>query len=87
MRESAPVPTRAEVRKALEDLATGAVTRAEASDWARPWIVEDADRIDDGLVWDALDWLSGADLMVSPTDCLHGPIDFQAWLVEFDARR
>ncbi|WP_410578588.1 hypothetical protein [Amycolatopsis sp. lyj-108] len=87
MRESAQVPTRVEVRKVLEDLATGAVTRAEASDWARPWIVEVAHRIDDGLVWDALDWLFGADLMISPADYLHGPVDFRSWLVEFDARR
>ncbi|RSN13907.1 hypothetical protein DMC63_25785 [Streptomyces sp. WAC 05977] len=86
MRESAPVPTRAEVRKVLEDLATGAVTRAEASDWARPWMVEDAHRVDDALVWDALDWLFGADLMTSPAGYLHGPVDFQAWLIEFDAR-
>ncbi|MFJ8911457.1 hypothetical protein [Amycolatopsis sp. NPDC102389] len=87
MRESAPVPTRAEVRKVLEDLATSAVTRVEASDWARPWIVEDAHRVDDALVWNALDRLFGADLMTSPVGYLHGPVDFRAWLEEFDSRR
>ncbi|MBB5856680.1 hypothetical protein ACFQ05_27710 [Amycolatopsis umgeniensis] len=80
------VPTRAEVREVLKALVDGAITSERASDWARPWIVEDVHRVDDDLVWQALDRLFGADLMTSPAGHLHGPVDFRAWLAEFDAR-
>ncbi|MEV7552496.1 hypothetical protein AB0N89_23035 [Amycolatopsis sp. NPDC089917] len=70
----------------LDALASGALTRAEASDRARPWFVEDVHRVDDDLVWQTLDWVFGADLMTSPVEYLYGPVDFRAWLAEFDAR-
>ncbi|MEV6620963.1 hypothetical protein AB0M83_04920 [Amycolatopsis sp. NPDC051106] len=81
-----PEPTRDEVRKVLEDLAAGTLTPAEADDWARPWITEEAGDVQDELVWDTIGWLFGADSMVGPDEYLYGPLDFQAWLDAFDAR-
>ncbi|UMP04235.1 hypothetical protein [Amycolatopsis sp. EV170708-02-1] len=80
------VPSRAEVREVLRALAEGAITPAQADDWARPWMVEDGIRIEDELVLQALSRLFGADLMASPSSYLHGPADFRAWLEEFDAQ-
>ncbi|MER6668801.1 hypothetical protein ABT256_29895 [Amycolatopsis japonica] len=68
----------------LQALVDGAITPAQADDWARPWMVEGGIRIEDELVLQALGRLFGADLMTSPSSYLHGPADFRAWLEEFD---
>ncbi|RSM78372.1 hypothetical protein DL991_17475 [Amycolatopsis sp. WAC 01375] len=70
----------------LQALVDGAITRAQANDWARPWLVDDGFPVEDDLVRRTLDRLFGADLMTSPSSHLHGPADFRAWLDEFDAR-
>ncbi|ONF71554.1 hypothetical protein [Amycolatopsis keratiniphila] len=71
----------------LQALVDGAITPAQADDWARRWMVEGGIRIEDELVLQGLGWLFGADLMASPSSYLHGPADFRAWLEEFDAHR
>ncbi|WP_394362925.1 hypothetical protein [Amycolatopsis sp. SB7-3] len=81
------VPTRAEVREVLQALVDGAITPAQADDWARPWLVDDRFPVEDELVRQALDRLFGADLMTSPSSHLYGPADFQVWLEEFDSQR
>ena len=77
-------PTRDEIREVLRDLAAGRRTPAEVADWATPWVTEAAGEVDDEVVWEALDWLAGADLETAPGKYLHGPEDFQSWLDEFE---
>lgn len=79
-------PTRAEVRARLEGLVAGTLSPADASDWARPWITEEAGDVQDEVVWDALGALWGADSAIGPGEYLYGPLDFQDWLADFDAR-
>ncbi|MFE6094763.1 hypothetical protein ACFQ7M_22760 [Streptomyces massasporeus] len=43
-----------------------------------------APELRDARVWTALDRLSGADLMESPGQYLHGTEDFDSWVSEFD---
>ena len=81
----APEPTREEVRGILAGLASGQLTRAQASDWATPWITEEAGFVEDEAVWEALDWLSGADMETAPDVYLYGPEDFCQWLANFEA--
>jgi hypothetical protein len=45
---------------------------------------EDDDAVD-AAVMEALDRISGADLLSAPGTRLHGPDDFRAWLTEFRA--
>ncbi len=86
MERDAPAePTREQVRQVLHDLAAGTLTPAEASDWATPWITEEAGEVQDELVWDALQNLWGADMAVAPGAYLYGPLDFRAWLADFEA--
>jgi hypothetical protein len=74
------------VRKLLDDLAAGVLTRAQASDWAHPWVTEEAGDVQDELVWDAILGLYSADSMVAPGEYLYGPLDFRTWLDDFVAR-
>lgn len=41
--------------------------------------------MEDPIVWNALRELSGADLMISPVDYLHGEDDFHQWLDRLEA--
>lgn len=65
----------------------GRLTPGQVSDWATPWHTEEAGDIQDDLVWDAIEGLVVADMLVAPGQHLYGPLDFQAWLADFDARR
>ncbi|MFJ1766451.1 hypothetical protein ACIOD2_39405 [Amycolatopsis sp. NPDC088138] len=71
----------------LLDLTEGRLTPEQASDWATPWLTEEAGEVHDDLVWDAIGALAGADMLVAPSTFLYGPLDFQAWLDDFDAGR
>ncbi|MEV6829083.1 hypothetical protein [Amycolatopsis sp. NPDC051102] len=86
MQLDAPEPTRDEVRKQLQGLIAGTLTPGEASDWANPWITEEAGEVQDELVWEALQNLWGADMLVAPGEYLYGPLDFRAWLTAFEAQ-
>ena len=75
-------PSRAEVRDVLLGLVNGDITPAQASDWATPWVTEEAGDVRDEVVWTALDRLSGADIETTPGVFLYGPEDFRAWLAD-----
>ncbi|MEV6906418.1 hypothetical protein [Amycolatopsis sp. NPDC051071] len=79
-------PTRDEVRKILRGLISGEVSPREASDWATPWITEEAGDVEDEVVWDTLDWLSGADTETDPGVYLYGQDDFRHWLSDFESK-
>ena len=42
--------------------------------------------VQDELVWDALQNLWGADMLAASGEYLYGPLDFRAWLADFEAR-
>jgi hypothetical protein len=75
-------PSRAEVRDMLRALVNGESTPARASDWATPWVTEEAGDVRDEIVWAALDRLSGSDIETAPGVRLYGPEDFRAWLAD-----
>jgi hypothetical protein len=77
--EIPPAPTRGEVERQLLDLAEGRVTRETAADWAGQWVYADA-RVDDGVVWDALVTLTGADMISTDRPYLYDADDFRHWL-------
>ncbi|MFB9688464.1 hypothetical protein [Amycolatopsis plumensis] len=69
----------------LSGLAAGRLTAVEASDWAGQWVGSDCE-VEDDLVFDAIQNLWGADMPVAPGKYLYGPLDFRAWLADFEAR-
>lgn len=81
-----PEPTRKEVRKILRGLVSGEISPRQASDWATPWITEEAGDVEDELVWDTLDLLSLADTETAPAVYLYGQADFQRWLSDFESK-
>lgn len=81
-----PEPTREEVRTILRGLVSGEISPRQASDWATPWITEEAGDVEDELVWDTLDWLSGADIETDPGVYLYGQADFRRWLTDFESK-
>jgi hypothetical protein len=78
-------PSRDEVRKLLSDLVSGKLSREQASEWAGPWMTEEAGDVTDEVVWNAIDLLYSADSATGPGQYLYGPADFQTWLDEFNA--
>jgi hypothetical protein len=79
-------PSRTQVRTWLHQLATGSISREEASALAHPWVVDRDREIDDLVISRALDLLLGADMPTTDRPYLHGPEDFQDWLLEYDKR-
>lgn len=73
-------PDRRQVEAKLVDLASGKITREEVAAWAERF---DLDVIDDELVVDALELLTGADMISTDRPYLYGPEDFRAWLAQF----
>lgn len=84
--DNSQAPTRDEVRKVLRGLVSGEVSPREASDWATPWITEEAGDVDDEVVSEILDWLSGADTETEPDVYLYGQDDFRHWLEDFESK-
>ena len=72
-------PSRKEVELKLLDLIEGRCDRKSAADWASKYVVADATTEDPGT-WSALVALSGADLVSTDRDFLHGEADFCIWL-------
>ncbi|MEU2086686.1 DNA-binding protein [Streptomyces albus] len=72
-----------EVAERLRALAAGEGSPEEASAWALSVMEGDAPELEDENVWNALDQLSGADLMLDPDTPMHGEEQFQQWLQEF----
>lgn len=83
MGEDRPAPTRGQVRRVLSELADGRLTPVEASDWAGRWFGEE---VDDDLVHETIAALYSADMPIAPGEYLYGPLDFRAWLDDFDAQ-
>ncbi|MFC8597677.1 MULTISPECIES: hypothetical protein [unclassified Isoptericola] len=77
---------RSTIDSKLSALANGSLDPDEAADWAMATLraMDDDDDVDD-VVMDALDRLSGADLLSGPGTRLHGTADFRTWLSEFRA--
>lgn len=73
-------PDRRQVEAKLADLASGKITREEAATWAEQF---DLTLIDDELAVEALELLSGADMVSTDRPYLYGPEDFRAWLAWF----
>ena len=80
-----PSPDRAAVRERLLDLLAGRESREGVATWASTWVTQDDPDVEDPIVWNALRELSGADLMISPVDYLHGEDDFHEWLDRLEA--
>ena len=73
-----------EIRSKMEMLASGELDPGSVADWATEVMSSDQDELMNRRIWNALDQLAGADLMTAPGVLLHGPVDFSAWLHEFD---
>ncbi|UNZ21743.1 DNA-binding protein [Streptomyces sp. 891-h] len=72
-----------ELKRRLQQLASGECSAEEVSTWALEIMESDSPELDDEAVWTALDQLSGADLLMSPDTPLHGKKQFEEWLEEF----
>lgn len=80
---SAPAsPSRADVETKLQGLIEGRVTRDDATAWAMQWVAAPDSGVDDPIVWNALNNLSGADAPSTDRPYLFTEIDFRAWLDE-----
>jgi len=80
----APLPGREEVERKLQELIDGTVAREEASEWARPFIVEEAGppRVADEAAWTAIGAIGMADAPTTDRRYLYDVEDFEAWLQE-----
>jgi hypothetical protein len=76
-----PPPSREEVENRLLDLIGGDISREEASNWARRWVVADGAEIE-SHIWQALIQLLAADMISTDRPYLYGKSDFQRWLTE-----
>lgn len=80
------IPTREDVAAVLRSLIQGHKTREEVSAWATEYIVFDDPAIypevEDEAVWEALEALTGANLISTDRPYLYGAEDFQNWLDE-----
>ena len=77
-------PSRAEVLEVLRRLVEGTLEREDASSWASPWVTND-DVEFAPAVWQALERLSGADMISTDRPYLYGPEDFRDWYDTLDA--
>lgn len=85
MVEYANQPTLTQVVQKLKQLASGEISREEASAWASPWVTKfDEFKLDDRdadrKVKDGLTNLALADTPTSDREYLFERIDFEAWL-------
>ncbi len=80
------VPMCADVEAKLLDLIEGRCSRYEASSWAEHWLYEDyvlaLDLFDDPALLEAIDALSGVDMITTDHPYLYGEEDLRAWLHE-----
>jgi hypothetical protein len=72
-------PSRAEVEDRLLDLIGGGISREDASNWARQWVLDDDLEIDAGT-WEALRRLIASDIPSTDRPYLYERIDFESWL-------
>ncbi len=91
MAENANQPTLSMVAQKLKQLASGEISREDASAWATPWVIKlDEFRLDDSTqdrkVKRALGNLAGADTPTSDREFLFEKVDFEAWLQELTAQ-
>jgi hypothetical protein len=75
-----------EIMARLDGLAAGRIDPADAADWATGAMAGDDPALEVPANWQALDQLSGADLMSAPGTYLHGQEDFAAWIREYRAK-
>ena len=68
----------------LRRLASGEVTREEASSFAAPWVTDHDDDVSDLDVFDALELLWMSDAQEAPGEYLNGPESFGRWADEFE---
>ena len=74
------LPTRGEVERQLDALIQGRLTPEAASEWAKPFIVDDSTHPAemDVATWEAIKAIGGADLPTTDREYLHG-VDFMRW--------
>jgi hypothetical protein len=78
-------PTRTEVQILLIGLLDETVTRELATEWAAPWVTENASDIRDEVTWEGMCMLALADSTTPKGNYMYGQKNFQDWLGEFDA--
>lgn len=74
-------PTRADVENVLLALIDGSISREDAAEWASVWIRMEDPPIHDKQVWQALERISGADMITTDRPYLYMSIDFEEWLL------
>lgn len=80
-----PPPSREDVENRLLDLIGGGISREEASNWARQWVVADGAEIE-SHIWRALIQLLAADMISTDRPYLYEKSDFEAWLTDLRAQ-
>lgn len=75
------LPNRESISIVLKQLIEGAITREQASEWARPWVTR-LELLEDPRICEALTSLGAADLPSTDRPYLYGQVDFVAWLEE-----
>ena len=73
------LPTHSDVKKILEGILSGALTRQEVAAWAAPYLLNGS-RISDHLLWNALVLMGAADLCSTDRPFLYENVDFQECL-------
>ncbi len=74
------IPTRKDVEIRLIALITGNISREQISEWASQWTELENPPLDDQVVWNTLEALSGADSKSTDRPYLFNKEDFEDWL-------
>ncbi len=83
-----------DIEKAFEEIIAEKRTRESVALWASDLIKDDdLNQLDyipseqEPKIWEALSYLSGVDLKISPTSYLHGIEDFEVYLNEWRLKK
>lgn len=74
-----PPPSRSALRTRLTELIEGTMTREAVTEWAMQWVDARDPRVEDGVAWEVLNDLAGADSPTTDREYLYEQVDFEAW--------
>lgn len=76
-------PAKEEIIYKLNMILQGKLSREEVADWAEEYVMQDEPNIEDDIVWDFLQVVSGVDLKDSPEEYLHVEQDIKDWITKY----
>jgi hypothetical protein len=77
-------PTVESLIKKLQLVLDGKLSRETVADWALTFVMDDEPNIEDEVIWELLQIISGIDIKESPAEYLHAEEDIKEWIIKFN---